>query len=61
MQISAISPSFNGRRDNIDAAINLDDRTIIDMAYIQTASKYNHKKSRRITNALFYQKRLQKI
>lgn len=54
MQISSINPSFSGRRDNIDAMINMDDKSIRDIAYLQTSSKYNHEKSRKITNALFY-------
>ena len=54
MQISSINPSFNGRRDNIDMMINMDDKAIRDVAYLKTASGYNHEKSRKITNALFY-------
>lgn len=54
MQISSINPSFNGRRDNIDMMINMDDKTIRDAAYLKTASRYDHEKSRKITNALFY-------
>lgn len=54
MQISAINPAFKGRRDNIDTVVNMDDNTIRQIAYLQTSANYNHKKSRRITNALFY-------
>jgi len=52
--ISSINPSFSGRRDNIDAAIAVDDDTIRQIAYLQTAAKVDHKKNRRITNTLFY-------
>lgn len=54
MQVSSVSPSFSGRRDNVDAMINMDDKAIRDAAYIKTSSRYNHDKSRKITNALFY-------
>ena len=55
MQISAIStPSFKGKRDNVDALIGLDDNSIRQIAYMQTASKFDRKKSNRKTNALFY-------
>ncbi len=54
MQVSSVNPSFNGRRDNVDMLINMDDKAIRDVAYMKTASKYNHEKSRNITNALFY-------
>ena len=54
MQISSINPNFSGRRDNIDAFVGMDDKTIRDIAVVKTASKYNHKKSRKITKALFY-------
>ena len=52
--ISSINPSFQGRRDNIDALIAADDNSIRQIAYLQTAAKIDHKKDRRITNALFY-------
>lgn len=54
MQVSSINPSFSGRRDNIDMMISMDDKAIRDAAYLKTASRYNHEKSRKITNALFY-------
>lgn len=54
MQISAISPNFNGRRDNIDAVINMSDNDLQKIAYLQTAERFDHKKQRRVTNALFY-------
>lgn len=54
-QISAIStPSFKGRRDNVDALIGLDDNSVRQIAYMQTASKFDRKKTNRATNALFY-------
>ena len=43
MQINAINPSFTGRRDNIDAFINLDDNALKQIATIQSA---NPKKDR---------------
>ncbi len=52
MQISSISPNFTGRRDNIDALISLDDRSIQQLAYLKTNKKANEKKHRRITNTL---------
>ena len=54
MQVQSINPSFNGRRDNVDALVALDDNTIRQVAYLKTASEYNPKKDRRVTNALFY-------
>ncbi len=54
MQISAISPSFQGRRDNVDALISMDDSSIREIAKIQTESKIDRKKNRKVTNALFY-------
>ena len=55
MQISAISaPNFRGKRDNLDALIGLDDTSIRQIAYMETASKFDNKKSKKITNALFY-------
>ena len=54
MQVSAISPNFQGRRDNIDAVINADDNTIRQIAYLKTAAKYDPQRDRKITNALFY-------
>lgn len=55
MQISAVSaPNFRGKRDNVDALIGLDDNSIRQIAYMETASKFDNKKSRKVTNALFY-------
>ena len=54
MQISAINPSFKGRRDNVDAIVALDDSAIRQVAYLKTASEINPKKSKKVTNALFY-------
>ena len=55
MQVSAIStPSFKGKRDNVDALIGLDDNSVRQIAYMQTTSKFDRKKSNRTTNALFY-------
>lgn len=54
MSISAISPNFQGRRDNVDALVNMDDKKLRQIAYLQTAQNFNEKRSRRITNALFY-------
>ncbi len=52
MQISAVSPSFQGKRDRIDALINLDDQSVRQIAYLQTAQKANEKKHNKITNSL---------
>ncbi len=52
MQISDISPNFQGRRDRIDELINLDDQSIREIAYLKTAQKTDEKKHRRITNTL---------
>lgn len=54
MQISSISPNFQGRRDNVDALINMDDNSIRKLAYMQTSAKIDHDKNRKITNTLFY-------
>lgn len=54
MNISAINPSFQGKRENIDAVINMDDQKLRQIAYLQTARNFDEKKSRRTTNALFY-------
>lgn len=54
--ISAISSNnnFTGRRDNVDALINMNDNQLRKIAYAQTQANFNEKKQRRITNALFY-------
>ncbi len=52
MQISAVTPNFQGRRDRIDELINLDDQSVRRIAYLETAQKSNNNKHRKITNAL---------
>jgi len=54
MQVSSIGPNFQGRRDNVDALIGMDDNTIRQMAYVKTSAKIDHDRNRKITNALFY-------
>ncbi len=54
MQVSSIGPNFQGRRDNVDALIGMDDNTIRQLAYMKTSAKIDHDKNRKITNALFY-------
>lgn len=58
MQVQSISnPSFEGKRDRVDAMINLDDRAIQQKAYERTLEQINpdaHKRNKRITNTLFY-------
>lgn len=52
MQISSVSPNFQGRRDRIDELISLDDASVQRIAYMKTMSRANEKKHRRITNGL---------
>lgn len=52
MQISAISPNFQGRRDRVDELIGLDDASVQRIAYMKTLSRSDEKKHRRITNGL---------
>lgn len=52
MQISAIGPNFQGRRDRVDELINLDDASVQRIAYLKTMSHADEKKHRRITNGL---------
>ena len=52
MQISAVNPSFQGRRDRVDELINMDDDSIRRIAYLKTAQKANDKKHQKITNTL---------
>ncbi len=52
MQISAINPGFQGRRDRVDELINMDDESIRRIAYLKTAQKANNKKHQKITNTL---------
>lgn len=41
MQISAISPNFQGKRDRIDELISLDDASVRRVAYLKTMSRAN--------------------
>ncbi len=52
MQISAINPNFQGKRDRIDELINLNDSTVQRIAYEKTLSRSNEKKHNLITNGL---------
>ena len=52
MQISAISPNFQGKRDRIDELISLDDASVQRIAYMKTLSRSDEKKHNRITNGL---------
>ena len=52
MQISSVSPNFQGRRDRIDELISLDDASVQRIAYMKTMSHADEKKHRRITNGL---------
>lgn len=54
MQVSSIGPNFQGRRDNVDALIGLDDNSIRQIAYMKTSAKIDHDKNRKVTNTLFY-------
>ncbi len=54
MQVSSIGPNFQGRRDNVDALIGLDDNSIRQLAYMKTSAKIDHDKNRKVTNTLFY-------
>ena len=52
MQISAVNPNFQGRRDRVDELINLDDQSVQRLAYLKTDRRVNYKKHRNITNTL---------
>lgn len=60
MNIQAVSPNFNGvtrsnaQTDKLDAFISMDDSQLRKLAYLKTAENYNDKKSKRVTNGLFY-------
>lgn len=54
MKISSVNQSFQGRRDNVDMAINLDDANIRYLAAAKTASESSYKKDKRLSNALIY-------
>lgn len=47
MQVSAINPNFTGRRENIDAFINLDDNALRQIAYMQTTNPKADKRQKR--------------
>ena len=52
MQISAISPNFQGKRDRVDELISLNDNSVRRLAYKKTLSRSNEKKHNLITNGL---------
>lgn len=52
MQVSAINPSFQGRRDRIDELINLDDQSIQRIAYARTMAHRNEAKEKKFTKSL---------
>lgn len=54
MQVSSIGSNFQGRRDNVDALIGMDDNSIRQLAYMKTSAKIDHDRNRKVTNALFY-------
>lgn len=61
MQVSAINSqnsgsfqNFKGRRDNVDAFINLDDGTIRQLAYLKTNSSIDTGKHKKIDRAFDY-------
>mgnify|MGYP007069904632 CR=1 FL=1 len=54
MKISSVGPNFQGKRDNIDAAINVDDGTVRQLAYIKTVSETNYNKKRKIAKGILY-------
>lgn len=54
MQVLAVKPNFQGRRDNVDAAINLDNESLKQLALNKTNLDVNPKRNRKITNTLFY-------
>ena len=54
MKISSVNPNFQGRRDNRDVAINLDDNSVRQLAWAKTASETDYKKDRKISDALIY-------
>ncbi len=51
-QITGSARNFTGKRDNIDAFINLDDGAIQKLAYIKTAQKVDDKKHRRLDRTI---------
>lgn len=60
MNIQAINPAFKGvtrsnaETDKLDAFISLNDNQLRQIAYAKTSAKFDDKKSRKATNALFY-------
>ena len=52
MQINAINPNFTGRRDNIDAYINLDDNSLRQIAKIQSTNPKRDKQQKIKNNLL---------
>ena len=59
MQVNAISSqntgfaqNFRGKRDNIDAFINLDDETIRQLAYLKTVKSVDDKRHRKLDRGL---------
>lgn len=57
MQVKAVSSfdkGFTGKRDRIDAAIVQDDRSIRELAYLQSMEKVKDNKHKKISNALWY-------
>lgn len=59
MQVNAISSqntgfaqNFRGKRDNIDAFINLDDETIRQLAYLKTVESVDDKRHRKLDRGL---------
>ena len=51
-QITGSARNFTGKRDNIDAFINLDDGAIQQLAYLKTIQKVDDKKHRKIDRTL---------
>lgn len=54
MNTLGINPNFQGKRNRIDEYIAVDNNTLYQEAYLRTAKKFNHKKERKVSNALFY-------
>lgn len=52
MAITSVSPNFSGKRDNVNAFVNLDDASIRQLAAIKTSQNIDTKKHKRIDNAL---------
>lgn len=54
MTISAVTPYYNKKRENVDALINMSDKDIQTLAYIRTQKNVNMKKNSKVSNLLFY-------